>query len=348
MAILKMATAKTGDLSMFDNIVHAPPDKGYIEVSSDYYRKANIGTTGFSYKYVVNGSKVSLAYISMMPATYTSYLRFAVYIPDTNTNESPFYVELNSNSGYTDARLTISALSGDVTLSVAKTGSLSSLGTINISRNSWHVIEVYVYSHMTSGRATLRIDGVDTALDWSGRVMSDPSSLGDTSFKFNGIANGTMTIYFDDIMVRDDTWCGVGTLEVQSVNGNVVGEQGWTPSSGNAWECVNEFTEDWSDYITTPVASSGSRSLFTLTPLPFEPTAITAVGVFGSVKKDLPGLATAKLATKSGAAAINYGPIVAVSEGPARIRTFMATNPDGGGAWNRAAVEALKIGIENG
>lgn len=353
MAILKMATAKTRDFSLVDGYISDNNRYNYVrEISSTKYRSSRVGQVGYSYKLQTIASSNNVMIFNTPSLPTTVYCRVAVYI---DTTPGPSYN--NNMSLFSFCKLTVEFCSFYINTDTAVCTAISpdtTFGTTSITLNAWNVIEMYLYLHATAGRVVVRINGIDTAINYTGKTIYNVVNSEAQYFIVKPASNSATDpvlapiYYVDDIMIRDDTWCGTGVIELCNVNGNVAGEQDWTPSAGNAFDCVSDVPADWSDYISTPTATPGNLSLFTVNPLIYEPTAITAVGVIAYAKTDLPGPAAAKIALKSGSAAVQYGALKGLVTDPQKIQSFHTTNPDGGGAWNRAAVEALKIGIENG
>ena len=148
-------------------------------------------------------------------------------------------------------------------------GSEVAIGTPTHSDATWYLVEGYFKMSDTSGSGILKVNGI-TEIEYGGDTKPG------TATTFNrillsgaGSGMGSPLTKWDDIALNDtsgsvdNSWCGEGRIEKLAVNDNGDLNE-WTPSSGSAWQCVDDIPPNGeTDYITSRV--SGQRDMFNLT-----------------------------------------------------------------------------------
>lgn len=204
----------------------------------------------------------------------TAYYRFYIYItalPATNEEE----IAVIRGQSFSDKSYYRVTSAG--TLKACNSAiSCSTASTIALSINTWYRIEIQSTTSATASAYELRVDGT-TAL--SGTMTQNNENnrlilLGKVTDR-----NGqTMTAYYDDFLVDDTTWPGIGQIVKLSPNAN---GSSMTWASGTNSSNYLEVDEIPTDNDTTYVASATSgAALFAM-----EDTATKSIsGTINAVK----------------------------------------------------------------
>jgi len=323
MGVVAIATANTGDLTLLS-----------------YAQNTTVSTparTG-AYAYRLNGAS-SFDYISI-PAASEYYAKVA------------FYYE-----GYGDQNMCISFREGStqhVSVVIGPTGSTwyvkrgGPTGTLlgsggYASRITWYCVEVHVKIHDTTGFVVVRINGVEAINLTNQDTQNGGSGYIDNLYLFDNQYDAL----FDDIVIRDDTWPGVGGVYLlnPSADGD---ETDWTPSAGSRYQCVDEIPPSFSDYIYTDASSSGNQNSFQpdSADLPGDYVSIGVVAVYARAQLDIAGLGQLKTYLNSNGT-FGYGSGVSLSTSPLWVKAFFENDPDTSSPWaSKSAVLSSQYGVE--
>jgi hypothetical protein len=273
---------------------------------------------------------------------YSSYTTCYTTIYFCNANGNPqVAIRFNSNGSLT-------ASSGGTISPYNGVGS-STLGvTSNYLINLQTVIylEFYLVVSASSGALTIKLNGNPTAiLTLTGiNTASDTTSLPITSFQF---CNGGGAL-IRDMYVMDgtgaapfNTFLGDVTAQYQPPTANVSAQ---FTANGNASNYLNAAETPpipGTDYNSS--STVGNADTFSITSLATDTSKAFAVKLFDySYKSDTGSRSLAKTITSgssTGTGAINY------LNTTATVTTDIFTvNPNGGGTWTTAAVNALTVG----
>lgn len=345
MAVLKMATAKAGDLSLLDSVFMSSVE---MTVSDVDYRTPDYGlSTGRSFRVLHTGFSPYGYGTLFMPTTIgEAYVRIAF---KANTYSSSDLVFFQFGEGSTThVLISVNPALGNVRTYRGSTNTTLATSSSGVwAPYSWVCLEAYVKIADSGGRTVVRINGNSTpVIDYTGDTRNSGTGFFDSIRVGSYSGGGTgIELFFDDIMVRDDTWCGTGGIYLLTPNA-AGDESDWSASQGEAWECVDELPPSFNDYISTPAANSGAISLFGVQNLPVAPTEITAVGVLAKARMSAPGSGLVRVAAKSGTTTV-YGSSVGLDVGESWLTAFMDVDPNTSAAWTESGVNALQIGIEN-
>lgn len=212
-----------------------------------------------------------------------------------------------------------------------------------IKNNVWHYIEVEAVIHDTLGRIKVKVDGnvvvnvtnVDTQNGGAGTV--DKIVIAST----NGSA-ATVNADFDDIYVTDDG-VSLGERRVETLTPNADVVKTFVPNAGTTnYTQVDELPNNGdTDYVQG--SAVGDTDTYDFTNLSSNSAGVDAVQFVSYARKT--DAATRALALQAVVAGSSYdGPATNLSASYTKIERLMTSNPNTGGAWNYATVNALRGG----
>lgn len=318
MGILYMNTADVGDTSRFAGV------QGTVDVVST---TARTGTRSFR----LAGSR---GVSTTAPAT--GYVKWGWMADEVKAIDWRFYLK----SGSSSAQLTVTHNTFGGVASVWRGAENTTLlfSASGISMNTWYLYELYYVIHDTSGVATLRLNGVQVGT-FSGDTRASGSADVDTVQWYSNASY----MYLDDIVIRDDTWPGVGGVHVQVPN--AAGDlSAWTPSAGNDYDCVNDVPADFTDYLKTNASVVNTKHLLNLANLPRAADSVAGVAVCARAQLDAVGAGTMRTTMKYNGVTAN-GPTVGLSSSPLWVDYYRTTDPEDN-AWTSTSVDGLQAGIE--
>lgn len=213
-----------------------------------------------------------------------------------------------------------------------------------ITQNAWAYIEFAVTLSDTTGTTQvwlndfevpeLTLTGVDTknhATDTDiGRVqicLADISSLIDDMYcDYDGI-----------------TRTGEGRIYTRPVSGDDVVEFSRTAGAAN-FEAIDEVPANGTDYTYSSVL--GDRDIFHVSDMEYTPATIFGVQLVMLAQKDDAGARALTPFLSSGGIEVQGAQFPLTLSSWIFSRTWYPTDPDGGGAWTKDAIDALKAGYE--
>lgn len=306
-------TADIGDTSLFDDVSGAA-------VSSAY---ARTGTNSFE----LDGSDHLQADLT---SSATKYTKFGLLVTDTPASDALLCAWQESGTEHVSLYLT-----DKLTLQMRQGSTIIQTSPTTLDTDTWYCIEAKVVVHTTTGRFQVRIDGVD-----------DMGSIGiNTDANVDGAINEIRfeapvdDTYIDDIVVREDQWCGTGGVYVISPTAAGTVEE-WT----GAYTDVDDLPPSFTDYITA-TAESGVDHVFRHGELAGD-YDIGLVGIFAMGRLD----SAAADSVFNGLARVgttdHTGDAQDLDTIGVYARVLMTANPDGSVAWTTHAVNnALQIGV---
>lgn len=221
--------------------------------------------------------------------------------------------------------------------------SLEASGSIVRAFETWHHLQVY-FNIANSGEVTVKVDGVEDA-SFSGDTM--PGATGGIEYVYLYADAGGVSHhynYFDDFSFGTGDWGG-------DLRGGIIVPDGddsveWTPSTGtDNHDVVNEIPASDSDYITS--GSSSEKDVYTL-------------GDWDGAGKT-PQFCTAWVRAKKTTASSRQLQHGVDSSGTEELATLydlstsfvfypyvVEDDPDGGGAFSDAVIDALKAVVNSG
>jgi len=204
---------------------------------------------------------------------------------------------------------------------------------------TWYYIEFQMTSDNTVGAFEVRVNGTTIATGTNLDTLR------------NGYPNQLQTgsqMYMDDLYLCDDsgvTWNGFqGDMVVE---GKLVTGAGnyaqMTPLAGLNWQNVDEDGED-GDTTYNYSATAGQKDSFAHAATSLNGAVLGAqVTVFA--RKDDVGGRTGRAFLRSGLVD-DPGPTDIIADSYIVTRSLHEVDPNGGGAWNKAAIDAAEIGYE--
>lgn len=316
------------DLSLFaSNKLYGP----YPYFSSETKRT---GTHSLRQRYTASWSEASCSGTEI-------YLRVAMYVPGDNSYTGTGY-GINIMSTYNSSKGTLAVQPFGASFGVYDYTTSLGLCTAGCAPLlAWNVVEVYGRLG-SSGQATVKVNGTEV-FDWTGSFRPGYTW---SSIQFRGALNNTddYSIYYDDIMIRDDDWCGQGAVYILSPTANGT-DQDFSASIGDAYGCIDESPpSDFTDYISANSAA-GSKSTFDKTALPATALKINAAAVVSTAKLDNAGVGDFRNVMLSNGTYGN-GSTTALSTAKKSIVDIFENNPDTSTAWTKATLDAAEIGVE--
>lgn len=214
--------------------------------------------------------------------------------------------------------------------------------TIILSTYQW--IEIKAIGNtagVNTGSCEVRINGIQ-------KVVVNGINL-PNSFAFVAIGGSTSgQVWFDDWIVWDtngtknNDFMGDRRLVLSLTNANLA-LQDFTPSAGNAWDCLNDTPPvDAGPYVNG--AAAGNISEFTKTGIGIASNDIAAAVVIGRMFKTDAGVASGRVGINSSANVVNSAEFFPGTTG-AWFRLIQELNPNGNIAWLQAAYDAAAIRI---
>lgn len=315
LSTIYLNTADIGDTSLFD-------EASGTDIDSTYAR-----TGANSFRFHADGAYL-LANLTSNAAKYARFGLLALGVPPATARICAW---LEDGTEHVSLWLT-----DGLELQMRQGSTVIQTSPTTLELGIWYCIEAKVVVHTTTGRFQVRIDGVD-----------DMSAIGIcTDADVDGAINQIQfeppgeDVCIDDIMVREDGWCGTGGVYVvvPTMDGTV---KDW--ASGD-YTAITETPPTFDEYIedgaggghTQLVRHSGVGDL-----------DVNVVGVFALGRTDASADVTFQAAARS---------ILTDSVGDAQdldtigvyARLLMTTNPDGTVAWTVHAVNnALQLGVKS-
>ena len=218
----------------------------------------------------------------------------------------------------------------------------------NFMSGIWHWIEFHYKYGSSAGVAEIWFDGVQV-LSWTGNTTS--SGGGGISQVSLAQINSNVTCNVDDFYIIDVAAGGANTTRLGDCRigtllptANASPNQA-TPSSGNAFACVNEAQWNTSNYVTFTPYAAGMVELYTLGSLPSTPTAIFGVRTLAIADKSDAGSAGLYPLVKSNGS-LGTGTSQPLSTSWGHVSGIFETDPHTSAAWTTAAVNAMACGVQ--
>lgn len=274
-------------------------------------------------------------------AAATKYVGFASYSTAASANaQHVFYRESTTEH----LCIVLNTVSGTIEVRRgSESGTLlGSGGTIAIGR--WYYIAIKGTIDNAAGVVEVWLDGIKV-IDLSSQDTQNGGTATVNNIWWEQSAGTLASWYIDDIKVRDDAVPGVGGLVVKlpSADG---GTNGWTPSAGDEYQCVDEAPPTFDDYISTDAATTNTLSNFAhagLSAAAYD--SIPCVAVVAKARLDDSGGANVRVVLNSNGTESD-GSSTVLSTSEKYITHFVTADPDTSAAWTKAGVDAALFGVE--
>ena len=306
-------SADIGDTSLFDDVSGAA-------VSSSY---ARTGANSFK----LDGADYLQADLT---SSATKYSKFGLLVTDTPASDALLVAWQETGTEHVSLYLT-----DKLTLQMQQGSTIIQTSPTTLEINTWYCIETKVIVHDTIGRFQVRIDGVD---DMSAIGINTDDDVSGTinAIRFESPVDDT---YIDDIVVREDKWCGTGGVYVvvPTAAGTV---EKWT----GAYTDVDDLPPSFTNYAEV-TAESGSDQLFRHGGLGGD-YDVSVVGVFAKGRLDSEAAEVPFYALVRSSLTDNVGYAQTLDTTGVYARQLLTTDPNGTVAWTAYAVDnALQIGV---
>ncbi len=331
-----------------------------FEMGSDSTAAESVGSSGASisavgarngnFGLVITTSKGSVNYWSLgsesstgQPTQLTSEVLYTRFYFQTSTLPSgagePIMAYYKSGAPAASLRL-----NADGSLSVHGLGGTlvesSFGGTINTS--AWYEIQMFANS---AGDYAVKVDG-SGVIDGSGAVFN--GSFDEVRFgRVEAIGAVALTYYYDDIVLKDDTWPGSGRNLMMACD-SAGTYTNWTTGTGTTFAEVDEIPND-SD--TTYIRNSGgvnvahSFGLLNTTPAGITGSVIHGLTSWARIRAESTGTISNKIRLRVGLN--NYDSPGGYDPGATynSMTWITANNPATGLPWTLSVLDSLQLGV---
>lgn len=306
-------SADIGDTSLFDDVSGAA-------VSSTY---ARTGSKSFE----LDGADYLQADLT---SSATKYSKFGLLVTATPASDALLVAWQETGTEHVSLYLT-----DKLTLQMRQGSTIIQTSPTTLVVNTWYCIETKIVVHDTVGRFQVRVDGVD---DMTAIGINTDDDVGGVinEIRFESPVDDT---YIDDIVVREDQWCGTGGVYVivPTAAGTV---EEWT----GAYTDVDDLPPSFTDYAAV-TSESGSDQLFRHGGLDGN-YDVSVVGVFAKGRLDSEAAEIPFYALVRSSLTDNVGYAQTLDTIGVYARQVLTTDPNGTVAWTAYAVDnALQIGV---
>lgn len=211
---------------------------------------------------------------------------------------------------------------------------VTSAGLIAI--NTWYYIEAEFVRDASAGSFKVWLNGVQV-------LNLTAINTGASDINEIRMGNTGNNVSLDDLYVTDAA-TKLGEVRIDALAPTAdTATKGWTASSGSDnYAMVDEQPFSTSDYVT---GSTGDKDYYDFADLSFDPASIFAVQVTTLAKKDDATARTFRGNIKSSSSEGN-GATRGLGTSYVMYPDIFETDPNGGGAWTQASVNAAQVGIE--
>lgn len=315
-----------------------------------------MGSNGFSYGNFLRWD-IPTAYDDVAPTTTgaTFICGARVHIPSDPKTWAVFqvYASFGSGTGFADFALAV-VDSTDVVVSRSVSGVIETAADV-VTPGDWHYLEVrFKYSNgtNTNGLYEVYVDGNQVLIDTTARINGNffTQLEGIRMHNCSGADTGTDFVAYDDIyiLVEDGTAPNdfIGSkVRVLSLPPDGDGTTNdWTTSSGSThYTLIDENGADSADYIETSTDTEEDM---------FEFTDSAANGEFVALKVEAEAIAVTttthtldvRVDSSGNVAETNWA--VTSTAAYAVFEHYQTTDPNGGGAWTQAGIDAAEVGVQ--
>lgn len=256
------------------------------------------------------------------------------------------------NNSQSDLCFQIHVLSnGSIRLRDSANSIVATSGAGVIVTGVWYYLEVWA-TIADSGDVLLKLNGETILNESSVDTSISATNVDKVTFYAGTAATGNRT-YWDDIIILDGSGsinndllgdCRIATLLPNADTA----QEDWDLSTGSdSYDLINDtipgIHDEDSTYIEEDTVGNETRCEFENSPS--DAASIKAVVLSTALRKTDAGQRTARgLINSNGTESV--GATRYPSTDYQTYRDIYETNPDGGGAWSKSAVDALEAGVE--
>lgn len=280
-----------------------------------------------------------------IPATTDFTLGLAFRFKDGGPNGSEIFTV---RSGSTDQLYVTADNTGEIRLYRGDATLLDTSVGANILENTWYYIELQAKIDNSVGTYEVRLDGAtlfsDTGVDTQNAATADITNLelwGHTA----------LDPQYDDIYILDDSGLDnidfLGDCRVETVFPDADGnENDFTPLSGlTNYEMVDDGLSPDDDTSYNHSVTATDRDLYGFAALAGDVGAVFGVAAHMLVRKEEAGFREVRVIARSNVTEVESGDLTLGIDYVYRS-LLLDTDPDGGGSWDEAAVNAAQFGID--
>ena len=321
-----------------------PPAAATPVLSTIYINSADIGDTSLFDD--VSGAAVSSTYartgansFKLTPGTYlqadltssaTKYTKFGLLVTNTPASDALLVSWQETGTEHVSLYLT-----DDLTLQMRQGSTVIQTSPTTLETETWYCVETKVVVHDTIGRFQVRIDGVDDMTAIGINTDDDVDGV-INEIRFESAVDDT---YIDDIVVREDQWCGTGGVHVIAPTAAGTIEE-WT----GAYTDVDDLPPSFTDYLSV-TSESGSDQLFRHGGIDGN-YDVSVVAVFAKGRLDSEAADTPFYALMRSSLTDNVGYAQDLDTTGVYARQVLTIDPNGTVAWTAYAIDnALQIGV---
>lgn len=212
-----------------------------------------------------------------------------------------------------------------------------------IQTNVWHWIDFSGTINTTTGTVIFKVDGITVANLTAQNTQNyvTLASFDTISVNASNTMRNTVTGYIDDLYVLDSaTTLGERRIETIRPSADPVSKT-WSPDTGTVeFSRINDTTVNTASYIQA--STVGNLDLFDTVDLSGSPPNIDAVMITAYATKSDAGTRNIGLVGDVGGTQLQ-SPDIGLTASYFRYNYLMVNKP-GGGSWDTASVNSLKIG----
>lgn len=274
---------------------------------------------------------------------YTKFMFRIEEMPASNEQVCGWW----DQNGYIKARLHINGAGKLMLYNRQGTDTLLDTGDTVLDTGLWYRIECKIGTGIDS-QYEVKINGVSEFNGTSDFSTSNHAEawLGRTSYGFTS-ADGSADFYYDDVSFDSGTWIGNTYVKAMEPDGDSATHTGWTASTGNKWECVDDSTiNNDTDYISS--TTSGATYTATL-------ESTTSAGISGTIrqvaacswcKKTGSSATGCKTRVRSGTTDSDMSDVMTLSSTEYySIPRLLVTDPATSSAWTTSALNSTEVGV---
>ena len=243
--------------------------------------------------------------------------------------------------------ITLRISTGEIYIDRGSTN-LGSTTTANLLSNMWYYFELKVFIHDSTGTVQVWVDGV------SKLSLTSQDTKNGTPTTINGLYLGgaSSDFVYDDLYLLDDSGTDatdvLGDCRVETVFPDADGATNNFTAVGagttNADRVDDGSTpDDDTTYVHSSTATN--KDLYGFAALAGDIDTVYAVGVALRVRKTEAGFRTVATVARSNVTEVD-GSDYAIGVDWRYVNEIYENDPDGGGAWDEAAVNAAQFGIK--
>ena len=258
------------------------------------------------------------------------------------------YSSINAIVDFRDASSSVISLRGFSSSSPWQLfvgGSSVATGVALIGLNVWHIIEVHIKIHGSTGLFHFRVDGLDDAI-FTGNTAVVASNVTRFSAGISGSGYNLDDIILNDITgTINNSWMGGAKIVALRPIGPGNQTQ-WTPSAGLNWQCVDEVPISITDYVSGNIV--GMLDLYDLAGLPAgicSDATMLGVKVFNSAARSGITVSYIENSLRTNDSTV-FSSVITATSVPIVQSTIWDLNPVTGTTWTYTDINALEAGVK--